>query len=194
MQDGFNRFSVVDVKRERVSTEREEIKELKHKELEDRLENRRKTRTNLHQERLQWSMTVLQKHKKQESQVKLRELQFSETILAKKELTNLKKGDQSTNLKEILQAYRDDINRVKKKHFNLQKQNNRSRVKLEKLQLSQRMKEMVAKNLMFANVWSQTIKPPNLLGDIVYKEQILKPTLQRGTTKLLPEIDPLEGE
>ena len=66
----------------------------------------------------------------------------------------MKKGDQSTNLKEILQAYRDEINRVKKKHFNLQKQNNRSRVKLEKLQLSQRMKEMVAKNLMFANVWS----------------------------------------
>ena len=53
---------------------------------------------------------------------------------------------------------------------------------------------MKAKNEMFSNVWSQTIKPQNLLGDIVYKEQILKPTLLRGTTRLLPEIDPVEAE
>ena len=52
MKDGFIRFSLVDVKRERVSTEREEVKEYRHKEIEDRLEKRRKTRSNLHAERL----------------------------------------------------------------------------------------------------------------------------------------------
>jgi hypothetical protein len=39
------------------------------------------------------------------------------------------------------------------------------------------MKEMRAKNEMFANVWSQTIKPKNLLGDIVYKDQLQKESI-----------------
>lgn len=119
IKDSLKRLSQIDGKRERVSTEREEISEIKRKELADLIESKRKKRSQLSAQRFQWSMTVLEKHRKQESQVKQQEENFSEILLAKKEYSTLRREDQALNLKEIVQAYREDLNRVKEKHYQL---------------------------------------------------------------------------
>jgi len=45
MKDGLKRLSKIDGSRERVSTEREELAEFKHKELADLIETRRRKRS-----------------------------------------------------------------------------------------------------------------------------------------------------
>ena len=67
MNDGLNRYSRVDIKRERVSNDRQEFVEMKHKELVDRLDGSRKSRAVLNMERMQWSTSVLDKHQKHQN-------------------------------------------------------------------------------------------------------------------------------
>ena len=62
-------------------------------------------------------------------------MSITETVNIKKTYDTLKRDDQNLNYQDIIREYREDLNKVKIKHYNLSKSNERSRVALEKLQV-----------------------------------------------------------
>ncbi|TNV71262.1 hypothetical protein FGO68_gene6019 [Halteria grandinella] len=175
ISSGLERYGKVDVKRERASEERERISNMLHYNLEGRLSGRKSNRVIVDKKRDQWSQSVLQMHKRQSEQVRQRNMSITEMVNIKKTYDTLKRDDQLINYQDIIREYRNDLTKVKIKHYNLSKSNERSRLALEKLQVQQRASEMRKKTEMFENLWSQTLLPRNRLGDVQLKNELKEP-------------------
>lgn len=64
------------------------------------------------------------------------------------------------------------MDKVKYKHKRLQEEWEANKVRMEKLQIKQSKIEWKKKNELYKNMWCQSLKPRNKLGDIIYKKEI----------------------
>lgn len=93
-----------------------------------------------------WSKSVLEKHKKQNNQVSERYQYEGDTVKVKKEYFTLRKEDQTLNLQENINDFKDNLSRINLKHAQLAKQNLKTKLKLEKMKQKQVQMEIKKKN------------------------------------------------
>ena len=127
----------------------------------------------MNKDRTKWSKSVLDMHSRQQAQVLARNKSLSDSIKVKREYATLRKEDQYANYRDLTQMFKEDMDRVKLKHIKLSNSNDRSRTKLEALQVSQRALEMTKKSQLFDNPWFHSLKPKNKLAEISYQRELL---------------------